>query len=687
MSSLNNKTILLVEDEIVIGTSEKKQLEILGYKVVWVTNGHDAFNEVKNYHDRIDLILMDIDLGEGIDGTETAKEILKNFDIPVLFLSSHTEKEIVDKTEKITSYGYLVKNSGITVLDASIKMAFKLFEANRKEKIKSQALLESELKYRRLIDNSPDILYIFSSTRGGIFYSPRVEALLGYKLDYLYSNPFLWNKSIHPDDIEQVKRSIQQSSKSKSFSVEYRILDASGSWRWFHDRSIEQRTIDNEIIIEGIVSDITERKRTEKAIKLNEARLESLLRINQHPAQNVQALLDFVLDEAIKLTESKIGYIYFYSEEKEEFVLNTWSKEVMNQCKTVERQTIYKLEKTGIWGEAVRQRKPIMINDFLKDNPLKKGFPQGHAALNKFLTIPVFSGGQIVAVVGVANKHYDYDESDIRQLTLMMDYVWKIVQRKKIEYELIEAKESAEKANRSKSLFLANMSHELRTPMNGIIGFTNLLELSGLNPEQKEFNRMIKKSSNRLLEIINDLLDFSKLESKKLKIDNKPFDIINEVEHSKNMIYSEIISKGLELKTEIDTNINFCVIGDPLRFKQILLNLLSNAIKFTNSGNIYIKLSLLSNNSDNVRIQLSITDEGIGIPASKLDDIFEMFHQLDETYSKRYGGTGLGLTITKSLVDLMGGNISVVSKVNAGSTFTVELPFLAVRQTIKNKAI
>ena len=189
------------------------------------------------------------------------------------------------------------------------------------------------------------------------------------------------------------------------------------------------------------IIDITARKQADEVVKLEEARLECLLKINQHSVESIQELLDFALEEAISITESKIGYIYFYNDNKKEFTLNTWSKEVMHQCTVVEPRTVYNLEKTGIWGEAVRQRQPILINDFTASNPLKKGIPDGHAPLHKFLSIPVLNGSEIIAVVGVANKQNDYNDTDIRQLNLMMDAVWKIVQRKQTEEALKESEE------------------------------------------------------------------------------------------------------------------------------------------------------------------------------------------------------------------------------------------------------
>ncbi|OGV60397.1 MAG: hypothetical protein A2X45_18660 [Lentisphaerae bacterium GWF2_50_93] len=175
------------------------------------------------------------------------------------------------------------------------------------------------------------------------------------------------------------------------------------------------------------------RNMDEKEHRLDEARLESLHRISQFKAKSIQELLDFALEETISLTGSKIGYIYHYSEEKKEFILNTWSKDVMKECTVTNPQTCYELDKTGVWGEAVRQRKPILINDFPAQHPLKKGYPEGHAKLYKFLTIPVFVDDKIVAVAAVANKETDYDQSDVRQLNLLMDTVWKYVERKESE--------------------------------------------------------------------------------------------------------------------------------------------------------------------------------------------------------------------------------------------------------------
>jgi PAS domain S-box-containing protein len=188
----------------------------------------------------------------------------------------------------------------------------------------------------------------------------------------------------------------------------------------------------------AVINDITERARAEALLRLNEARLEGLLEISEHGDRSEEQLLDFALHKALALTGSAVGYVYLYHEETRQFVLNSWSRGVMEACAILEKRTVYDLDTTGIWGEAVRQRQPLLVNDFGAANPLKQGYPAGHVPLRNFLTVPVFSGLEIVAVVGVANKEGDYDPSDIMQLSLLMESVWRIVERTRAEEALAE---------------------------------------------------------------------------------------------------------------------------------------------------------------------------------------------------------------------------------------------------------
>jgi PAS domain S-box-containing protein len=174
---------------------------------------------------------------------------------------------------------------------------------------------------------------------------------------------------------------------------------------------------------------------------LNEPRLDALLRLSQMSEKSLQEVLDFGLEEAIRLTDSKIGYIYFYDEQSEIFTLYSWSSSVMQQCTITEKQTTYELQKTGLWGEAVRQRKPIITNDYSAPNRLKKGYPEGHVHLTRHMNLPVFMGGKIVSVIGVGNRETDYAEVDVAQLQLFMEGLWNIVEKKRIEDELRKSEE------------------------------------------------------------------------------------------------------------------------------------------------------------------------------------------------------------------------------------------------------
>jgi len=181
------------------------------------------------------------------------------------------------------------------------------------------------------------------------------------------------------------------------------------------------------------IKDITARKRAEAAYRIEEKRLRSVIEIAQQKTNSLGELLDKALDEAIALSASKLGYIYYYSEEQQEFTLHAWSKEVMRECNIRNPANVYQLDKTGLWGEAVRQRQSIVVNDFPAPHPMKKGYPEGHAPLYRYMTLPVFCDGRIVAVVGVANKETDYTDMDVHQLTLMMDSIWEIAERKLAE--------------------------------------------------------------------------------------------------------------------------------------------------------------------------------------------------------------------------------------------------------------
>lgn len=795
---MNDKIkVLLVEDNKLFADTITKKLVNRGYNVSLRTTSAQAISFVQN--NETDIILMDIVLqGSTIDGIDAAKTIKTKFDIPIIFLTAHSEEYLFKRIKELDAFGYIVKSKDMKSLEMQIEFAlYKNRNIKKTQKLERERdnllnALDSSFNEIFLIDyNTLEIDYINSSAKNNLKYEDdnlNYKSIIASKFynyfcdlknrikksdqsHYLDAQhvksdgktywvslkiQYLWNEShklliiasdldeqkkLHMDLFkkqQELKRALAYNSaivsnaaeaiitinsKGKILSVNTKAIEIFGyteeeiigknistlmpephktqhneyitnyiktgikkiigkgreltavnkNGKEFQiELAVSDFKVDNEHLFTGLIKDISDRKTMETSIKnlknFNFLISEISSNLINANLNEIKGELKITLKSISKFFDASNTYIYSY---KSEYI------QLLLQSDDLIEETFHKIKINEIeWlDKSIKQRNIFEFNKNMDSKYFGKNEFEIFAIRNltQMIIVPIFLRDKNVGVMGIEFKHKIYELNDdlLQGLKLLGEIIGGTMERIDYEKELINAKENADSANQAKSLFLANMSHEIRTPLNAVLGFSELLKSKVKEPKSNEYLSGIISGGNSLLTLINDILDLSKIEAGQINVNYAPLSLFSLVKDISGIFKPKINEKGLNFEILIDDSFPDFIILDEARLRQILLNLIGNAVKFTDTGTISIIIKHQNIENDFISVDIIVSDTGIGISDSNKEIIFEPFRQTENQDTRKYEGTGLGLTITKRLVEKMDGKITLESKVGIGSKFTV----------------
>jgi PAS domain S-box-containing protein len=554
-------------------------------------------------------------------------------------------KELMDRDGEVVDYQTnWIRKDGASILVSECAKAFRdesekivYFEGTVQDITKQQAALEKlreqEQRWELVLKGTKDAIWDWNPQTRDSYYSDRWLEMLGYRRDEFQHSEETWHTLVHPGDFPRVNQALEAHLRGETefYEAEYRMRCKDGSFKWILARGKGHVGGDGKVIrMVGSHTDITARKMDEALLRAAQERYRRMFENNPLPVYvfDVETLRILAVND---MAEKLYGYA------RDEFL-------------QMKADKLYPEEDRGEFRRRVLATK----KQFTRSRARRHLTCDGRVIDVEATSHPIDFDGREARIVIV---------NDISEITLA-------------QQQLRLALERAEEAARVKSRFLATMSHEIRTPMNGIIGMTSLLVQTPMTAEQADYIEMIRVSSDALLNIINDVLDFSKIEHGSIEIEQVEFDLRTMVDRVVTLITPAVLQKGLKISVRIERSLAPISVGDPGRIRQALLNLLANAVKFTAEGCINLRVSCERREKTVQWTCFEVEDTGIGIDPASCGRLFEPFTQADASTTRRFGGTGLGLAISKNLVELMGGTIRCKGNLGQGSTFWFVLPLM-----------